>query len=354
MARRLEADGVDVAEAVERSRYLALDAKETLAAFMVDGMPDPALFEEVIGKRVRQAREAARDENLRLVAFGEMVAILMLNGQPEAALALERLWTKLAKTYSFSLRCAYPMEQFNQYARKELFMKVCDEHSAVIPAEEYVMLSTEDERLRSIAELQQKAGALEAELTLHRSEEQLRLLVESVQDYAIFLLDPQGRVSTWNLGAQRIKGYQASEIIGKHFSVFYPEEDLARENLKWNWRSPQPWAASRTKAGASAKTVRDFGPTSSLPPCATPPENSGVLAKSPAMLPRKCSRSKLFGKPTRTCAKKSPGGPKSKISCRSPSARCADCPVISFACRMKSAGAWAASCTIALANTWPL
>jgi PAS domain S-box-containing protein len=52
-----------------------------------------------------------------------------------------------------------------------------------------------------------------------------RLLVESVKDYAIFILDPQGYVSTWNAGAERIKGYQASEIIGRHFSVFYPAED---------------------------------------------------------------------------------------------------------------------------------
>ncbi len=226
LARRFEAEGIDLARAVERSRYLALDARETLSAFMVDGMPDPVLFQELIGKLVRQAREAAGDEDLRLVAFGEMVAILVLNAQPEAALALERLWNKISQDYSFSLRCAYPMDHFNQHARKELFMQVCDEHSTVIPADEYVMLSTEDERLRSIAELQQKANALEAELALHRSEEQLRLLVESAQDYAIFLLDPDGRVATWNLGAQRIKGYQASEIIGKHFSIFYPEEDL--------------------------------------------------------------------------------------------------------------------------------
>jgi len=53
-----------------------------------------------------------------------------------------------------------------------------------------------------------------------------RLLVESVKDYAIFILLPDGRVSTWNVGAQRIKGYEADEIIGKHFSVFYPPEDV--------------------------------------------------------------------------------------------------------------------------------
>ena len=54
-----------------------------------------------------------------------------------------------------------------------------------------------------------------------------QLLVESVRDYAIFLLDPEGHVATWNTGAQRIKGYDASEIIGRHFSVFYPEERVA-------------------------------------------------------------------------------------------------------------------------------
>lgn len=55
----------------------------------------------------------------------------------------------------------------------------------------------------------------------------MQLLVEAVQDYAIFLLDGEGYVTTWNIGAQRIKGYKANEIIGKHFSAFYPPEDLA-------------------------------------------------------------------------------------------------------------------------------
>jgi PAS domain S-box-containing protein len=55
----------------------------------------------------------------------------------------------------------------------------------------------------------------------------LRLLIEQVADYAIFVLDREGRVASWNPGAQRSKGYAAREIIGRHFSVFYPEEDLA-------------------------------------------------------------------------------------------------------------------------------
>lgn len=64
-----------------------------------------------------------------------------------------------------------------------------------------------------------------AEQALKRSEERFRLLVQGVIDYAIYMLDPQGRVSSWNAGAERFKGYTADEIIGEHFSRFYRQED---------------------------------------------------------------------------------------------------------------------------------
>jgi PAS domain S-box-containing protein len=64
-----------------------------------------------------------------------------------------------------------------------------------------------------------------AEERMRRSEEMFRLLVASVQDYAIFMLDPGGHIVSWNAGAQRIKGYKPEEIIGKHFSIFYPQVD---------------------------------------------------------------------------------------------------------------------------------
>jgi len=60
---------------------------------------------------------------------------------------------------------------------------------------------------------------------LRASENQFQLLVQGVKDYAIFMLDPQGRITTWNSGAEHIKGYAADEIIGEHFSRFYTEED---------------------------------------------------------------------------------------------------------------------------------
>jgi|GEM_PF-384597 len=66
-----------------------------------------------------------------------------------------------------------------------------------------------------------------AEEALRESEERFRLMVESVQDYAIILLDPSGHVVNWNAGAERIKGYREAEIIGQHFSCFYLPEDVA-------------------------------------------------------------------------------------------------------------------------------
>jgi PAS domain S-box-containing protein len=68
----------------------------------------------------------------------------------------------------------------------------------------------------------------QAEEAVRLSEERLRLLVEGVSDYAIFLLDADGMVLSWNAGAERLKGYRANEIIGRHFSTFYPEEARAR------------------------------------------------------------------------------------------------------------------------------
>jgi PAS domain S-box-containing protein len=65
------------------------------------------------------------------------------------------------------------------------------------------------------------------EEALRQSDEKLRLMLHGVKDYAILMLDPEGRITTWNEGAERIKGYRAEEIIGEHFSKFYPPEALA-------------------------------------------------------------------------------------------------------------------------------
>jgi PAS domain S-box-containing protein len=68
-----------------------------------------------------------------------------------------------------------------------------------------------------------------AQEELRRSEERFRLLIQSVSDYAIYMLDPEGLISSWNSGAERLKGYTEEEIIGEHFSRFYSEEDRAAQ-----------------------------------------------------------------------------------------------------------------------------
>lgn len=77
---------------------------------------------------------------------------------------------------------------------------------------------------------QLKAQKAIRELEARQGEEKFRLLVENVKDYAIFMLDPEGIITTWNQGAQRIKQYEAAEIIGQHFSRFYTAEDIARHH----------------------------------------------------------------------------------------------------------------------------
>src|SRR5215213_2428463 len=93
-----------------------------------------------------------------------------------------------------------------------------------------ILISSLVEALRS-ARKRAEQSAREArshQESLRESEERFRLMVDGVKDYAIFMLDPGGCVTTWNDGAERIVGYGEGEILGRHFSSFYPEEDVER------------------------------------------------------------------------------------------------------------------------------
>lgn len=174
---RLEEHGFDVAVASASGQFVSLDAAETLSKFMVDGSPEPRRFAEIVGSiLVRVA-----DGRGRVRAFGEMVALLWAEGNYAAAISLEELWNNLQHTHSFSLYCAYPMNNFGGEEFAAQLGNVCAGHSRVIPAESYTSLNGADERLRAITLLQQKASSLEAEIEEHRESEE-RLQAALVQE----------------------------------------------------------------------------------------------------------------------------------------------------------------------------
>ncbi len=97
---------------------------------------------------------------------------------------------------------------------------MCQAHTHVLPPESFSQIERSAEPLVEISRLSDAARFAEAE-------RRFRLLVASVRDYAVLMLDTRGYVKTWNAGAERIKGWRDHEIIGRHFSAFYPPEDVA-------------------------------------------------------------------------------------------------------------------------------
>lgn len=118
--------GLDVADARTRGALVTLDAADTLARLTVDGQPDPAAFDAVIGALVRELASSGRPVR----AYGEMVALLWDEGRVPAAIALETLWNDLGRDTAFSLFCAYRTEPTGEHAHH--LDHVCDLHSAVV------------------------------------------------------------------------------------------------------------------------------------------------------------------------------------------------------------------------------
>jgi PAS domain S-box-containing protein len=236
LAQRLEARGLDIYGGVKQGRYIQLDATEALARFMVDGRPDAARFADAMGGFIERARAAAGGKNSRVVVFGEMVALLWMDGRPEAAIQLEELWNELAQKHSFSLRCAYPLAGFSREEHGEAFLKICAGHSGVIPGESYTALNSEEERHRHVSYLQQKANALETEradrkevqkfLRLRESElaDLLENAVEGVQQ-----VGPDQKIRWANRALLRLLGYTAEEYVDHEVAAFHVQRQTFDE-----------------------------------------------------------------------------------------------------------------------------
>jgi signal transduction histidine kinase len=152
--------GLDLTAATATDRYVWLDAAETLARFMVDGLPDPERFVEAIEPVVADPIGGGREVRV----FGEMVALLASAGDYAAAVRLEGLWNSLRDRHGFTLFCAYPISSFDADRSGRQLEAVCAAHSQVIPTESFTALAQVDDRAREIASLQRKARRLEAEI----------------------------------------------------------------------------------------------------------------------------------------------------------------------------------------------
>ena len=181
LEQRLSEHHIDVADLRAAGRYQPFDAAETLSSFMVGGWPDQKIFEEVIGGAIARVTRASTAQRVR--AFGEMVALLWAEGQGEAAIRLEALWNDLAKKQSFSLLCGYPIGGFNNPDDSSPFTGIAGLHSMVIPAESYSTNVDGEQRLRLVAELQQKAAVLESEIAARiELEEQLQTKIDELAE----------------------------------------------------------------------------------------------------------------------------------------------------------------------------
>jgi hypothetical protein len=121
----------DVAELQEKGLLSIADAETTLAGFMSGGRPSPVRFEDVIGGVLDSISQ--RHPGRRIRAFGEMVDLLCLRGEREAALTLEDLWNRLARKRDFSLLCGYQLDVFDRASQAATLPRVCRSHTHVKP-----------------------------------------------------------------------------------------------------------------------------------------------------------------------------------------------------------------------------
>jgi signal transduction histidine kinase len=163
---RLGLQGFDVQRLSSTGALHFCDARTLLSTFMVGSMPDQSRFRHSLDGVLK--RQPVGDESL-IRAYGEMVDVLCRDGNPDAAVRLEELWNELANDYALSLMCAYHMGNFYTESHGRAFQQICSTHTHVIPAESYDRHGDSQKRLREIVLLQQRAGALEAELR-HRKE----------------------------------------------------------------------------------------------------------------------------------------------------------------------------------------
>jgi hypothetical protein len=127
----LQAQGLDIAAAIEQGRYTALDAADALSTIMLSGMPDPVRFLKQLGSLIETAAKAVKGEQSRVAIFGERVHLLWAQGNAEAAIQVEKLCSQLAKAYDVDILCGYFPSAVQGGMEADIFHRICAEHSVV-------------------------------------------------------------------------------------------------------------------------------------------------------------------------------------------------------------------------------
>jgi len=125
LLQRLQEHGVDTIAAIEQGRYVSLDVAETLAIFMVSGLPDPVRFFGVAGDLFTTAARATLGG--RVAICGECGSILWAQGKADAAVHMEQLCNQLAKRYDMDILCGFSLSSFYREEHKQIFEKICRE-----------------------------------------------------------------------------------------------------------------------------------------------------------------------------------------------------------------------------------
>lgn len=215
-------------------RLVMLDAEATLDRFLVEGWPDEARFQRIIGPLLAEAQRSGPVVH----AFGEMVALLCEAGRFEAAMELEAMWNRMADRHAFSLMCAYPSRLFARSERTGAFRHICGAHAHVCRSEKLVDADLAGDGDQLVALWQQKAAALDeeiarrqaAERTLRRREMELADFVENAAE-GIHRVAADGTILWANKAELGMLGYTRDEYVGRHIAEFHVDGAVIQDML---------------------------------------------------------------------------------------------------------------------------
>ena len=130
LRQRLQARGRDMATAIQERIYISLDADDMLSEVMVNDWPDSTRFLKVASDLIMEAAKAAKGKHFRVAACGEWGPSLIGQGKPEAAIQLEHLWDKIARSHYIDILCGYLLRDFQTEESSPIFERICVAHSA--------------------------------------------------------------------------------------------------------------------------------------------------------------------------------------------------------------------------------